>query len=162
MKRSKRVTKHNEAGVAFVEMSITLLVSFFLMMAILDIAIVLKRYVSITRIAYEGVRIASDSSQLSPQTFTTETNHADYTHAELHRRIGAIITHYFSSSEGFNIVTTMDSDDDLVIVTVTSPPLDLFNSFLEQAVVVSTKVEGPYLYINDDGNKNGDAYGYGQ
>ncbi len=147
--RQRNQPVHSECGVAFVEMAISLTVCILLIFSIIDVGLLIKRQIALSHIAYEGVRIASDHSRLTASTFTTQNNAADYTHAQLHSRIEKVIEAYFLSSDGFTVTTTRDDVDDSVTVSITSPQLDLFNSYLENIAIVSASVKGPYLYISD-------------
>ncbi len=140
----------NERGVAFIEMSISLMVCVLLLLSIMDVALVLKRYVAITRIAYEGVRLASDHSRLTKDMYSNANADSDMTHSELHRKIEEVLKGYNYNPKDFNVYTRRFEDEDRVQVRIVSPPLNFFNRFLNSHIVVSSTVDGPYLYINED------------
>ena len=144
-----------ERGSLLTEMAVVLPVFLVIASVIVDMAIILRSEIYAARIAYEGTRLASDSSRLPVGSYTFSNgavgNDVDSEHLKLRDKILKIAEAYNVQNDIVQIATSRIAADKSVRIVLSIKPRLIFFGTSFPNLSIQAESDGPYLYLNDGG-----------
>ena len=149
----KRYNRKDEGGAALIEFGIVLPLVLMLVFAATDLGLAIDRYLSLTRVVYEGVRYGASLPGLEVGVFTPDMFEGEgigsSMQGRLRNRIATLLEKHGFTPQDATVTTIFVQDgggnpDDIVAVSIQvnlDPYFPLYDS-----LSINVDASGPYLY----------------
>jgi hypothetical protein len=141
-----------QQGSILTEMAVVLPLFLVLGSVLIDMGIILRSQISIARLAYEGARLASDTSRLPVGSYTFNegppADGVDAEHLRLRDKILKVAEAYNIQGQILQIATSRNQADKSVRIALSMKPHLIFFGSSFPNFSISAESNGPYLFLD--------------